>query len=253
MYEAIRIPNIDEILKKPEEAVQMDPIDENMSVMYGKPIRAFPEQDHASHIAVHIQFLQDPSLAGNPGAAQMQPILVAHLAEHIALLYRVRMEAGIGMEMPPLPDFKDPEFKFNDINPELDKLISQRAAQVVQASPQMQPIPALQAAMQQGQQGNPLQYAQQLAELETQALQARTQAQIQGDQAKAQSNIQIKQAEAEQKMKIEQMKAQADLQSKVQKLEAELQLEREKNAANIQLQREKNAAELQMEAMKDGL
>ena len=253
MYEAIRIPNIDEILKKPEEAVQMDPIDENMSVMYGKPIRAFPEQDHASHIAVHIQFLQDPSLAGNPGAAQMQPILVAHLAEHIALLYRVRMEAGIGMEMPPLPDFKDPEFKFNDINPELDKLISQRAAQVVQASPQMQPIPALQAAMQQGQQGNPLQYAQQLAELETQALQARTQAQIQGDQAKAQSNIQIKQAEAEQKMQIEQMKAQADLQSKVQKLEAELQLEREKNAANIQLQREKNAAELQMEAMKDGL
>ena len=61
MYEAIRIPNIDEILKKPEEAVQMDPIDENMAVMYGKPIRAFPEQDHNSHIAVHMQFLQDPS------------------------------------------------------------------------------------------------------------------------------------------------------------------------------------------------
>ena len=137
-------------LRKPEEAVQMDPIDENMAVMYGKPIRAFPEQDHNSHIAVHMQFLQDPSLGGNPGAAQMQPILIAHLAEHIALLYRVRMEAGIGMEMPPLPDFKDPEFEFEDINPDLDRLISQRAAQVVQASPQMQPIPALQQAMQQG-------------------------------------------------------------------------------------------------------
>jgi hypothetical protein len=76
MYEAIRIPNIDEILKKPEDAVQMDPIDENMSVLYGKPIRAFPEQDHESHIAVHIQFLQDPSLAGNPGAKAMQPVLM---------------------------------------------------------------------------------------------------------------------------------------------------------------------------------
>ena len=255
MYEAIRVPNIDEILKKPEEAVQMDPIDENMSVMYGKPIRAFPEQDHDSHIAVHLQFMQDPSLGGNPGAAQIQPVLVAHIAEHIALLYRVRMEAGIGMEMPPMPDFKDPDFRFEDVNPELDRLISQRAAQVVQASPQMQPIPALQAAMQQGQQqGNPLQYAQQLAQLETEALKARTQSQIQADQAKAQSNIQIKQAEAQQDMQIEQMKAQADLQAKVAKLEAELQLEREKNAADIQLEREKNAAELQMEAMKnDGI
>ena len=255
MYEAIRIPNIEEILKKPEEAVQMDPIDENMSVMYGKPIRAFPEQDHDSHIAVHLQFMQDPSLGGNPGAAQMQPVLVAHIAEHIALLYRVRMEAGIGMEMPPMPDFKDPDFRFEDVNPELDRLISQRAAQVVQASPQMQPIPALQAAMQQGQQqGDPLQYAQQLAQLETEALKARTQSQIQADQAKAQSNIQIKQAEAQQKMQIEQVKAQADLQAKVAKLETELQLEREKNAADIQLEREKNAAELQMEAMKnDGI
>jgi len=252
MYEAIRVPNIDEILKPPEEAVQMDPIDENMSVMYGKPIRAFPEQDHDSHIAVHLQFMQDPSLGGNPGAAQIQPVLVAHIAEHIALLYRVRMEAGIGMEMPPMPDFKDPDFKFEDVNPDLDRLISQRAAQVVQASPQMQPIPALQAAMQQGQQqGNPLQYAQQLAQLETEALKARTQSQIQADQAKAQSNIQIKQAEAQQDMQIEQMKAQADLQAKVAKLEAELQLEREKNAADIQLEREKNAAELQMEAMKN--
>ena len=65
MYEAIRIPNIDEILMKPEEAPRLDPIDENMSVMYGKSIKAFPEQDHDSHIAVHMQFLQDPSLAGN--------------------------------------------------------------------------------------------------------------------------------------------------------------------------------------------
>ena len=242
------IPNIDEILKRPEEAVMMDPIDENMSVMYGKPIRAFVEQDHDSHIAVHMQFLQDPSLGGNPGAQQMQPILIAHIAEHIALLYRVRMEQSVGVPLPTLPDFRDPDFKFEDVNPELDRLISQRAAQVVQEAPQMQPIPAIQQAMQQGQQGNPLQYAQQLAQLETEALKARTQSQIEADQAKAQSSIQIKQAEAQQDMQIEQMKAQQDLQAKIQKLEADLQLEREKNASKIQLEREKNQAEMQMEA-----
>jgi hypothetical protein len=241
MYEAIRIPNIDEILQKPEEAVQMDPIDENMSVLYGKPIRAFPEQDHEAHIAVHMQFMQDPSLGGNPGAKQMQPVLIAHIAEHIALLYRQRMEAGINMQMPPMPDFRDPKFKFNEVDPATDMLISQRAAQVVQSAPQMKQIEALRGmGGQQGQQGNPLQYAQQLAQLETESLKARTQAQIQSDQAKAKSNIQIKQAEARQDMEIEMAKAQADLQAKVTKLEAELQLEREKNAAKIQMEAMKN-------------
>jgi len=241
MYEAIRIPNIDEILKKPEEAVQMDPIDENMSVMYGKPIRAFPEQDHDAHIAVHMQFLQDPSLAGNPGAKQMQPILIAHIAEHIALLYRQRMEASINIPMPPLPDFREMKIKFRDVDPEQDRLISQRAAQVVAASPQMKQIEAIRGlGGQGGQQGNPLQYAQQLAQLETEALKARTQAQIEADQAKAQSTIQIKQAEARQDMEIEMAKAQADLEAKIRKLEAELQLEREKNAAKIQMEAMKN-------------
>jgi len=241
MYEAIRIPNIDEILKKPEEAPQMDPIDENMSVMYGKPIRAFLEQDHEAHIAVHMQFMQDPSLAGNPGAASMQPVLIAHIAEHIALLYRLRMQASVAMELPPLPDFKDPKFKFNDVDPEMDRLISQRAAQVVQAAPQMKQIEAIRGVGQQGQgQGNPLEYAQQLAKLETDALTARTQAQIAADQAKAKSSIEIKQAEARQDMEIDAAKAQADLQAKVAKLEAELQLEREKNAAKIQMEAMKN-------------
>jgi len=241
MYEAIRVQNIDEILKKPEEAVQMDCIDENMSVMYGKPIRAFIEQDHEAHIAVHMQFLQDPSLAGNPGAKAMQPILIAHIAEHIALLYRLRMQAGVAMELPPLPDFKDPDFKFEDVDPEQDRIISQRAAEVVRAAPQMKQIEAIRSVGQQQQeQGNPLQYAQQLAKLETEALTARTQAQIAADQAKAQSNIQIKQAEAKQDMQIEMAKAQADLQAKVTKLEAELQLEREKNAAKIQMEAMKN-------------
>ena len=239
MYEAIRIPNIDEILMKPEEAPRLDPIDENMSVMYGKSIKAFPEQDHDSHIAVHMQFLQDPSLAGNAGASGMQPVLIAHIAEHVALLYRTRMEESIGVPMPVIPDLKG-EGKLEDVNPELDRLISQRAAQVVQQAPQMKQIQSIVAAQQRGQKQDPLQYAKQLAQLEAQALQQRTQAQIAADQAKAQSSIQIKQAEAQQDLEIEAAKAQADLQAKITKLESELQLESEKNAAKLQMEAMKN-------------
>ena len=233
MYEAIRIPNIDEVLKKPKDAPRIDPIDENMSILYGKPIRAFPEQDHESHIAVHVQFISDPSLAGNPGAKALQPMLIAHIAEHIALLYRSRMEVSIGMSLPDLPDIRDKDFALEDIDPEMDMLISQRAAQVVQQAPQMQEIKALTAMGQQGGQ-NPLQYAQQLAQLEAESLKLRTQAEIQADQAKAQSDIQIDQAKAQQNMEIAAMKLQAELEAKVAKLEAELQLEREKTIIKAQ-------------------
>jgi hypothetical protein len=244
MYEAIRINNIDEILKKPDEASRIDPVSENMSLMYGKSIRAFPEQDHESHIAVHLQFAQDPSLAGNPGAAGMQPLLIAHIAEHIALLYRQKMEAGIGMALPMLPNLRDPKFKFEDIDPQLDMMISQRAAEVVAKSPEMDAIAPLAQMMQrqqQQQQNNPLQYAAQLAKLEADALKARTEVQIQADQAKAQQKLAISEAEAKQDLQIEQAKLQQDLQAKVAKLELELQIEREKNAIKLQQEINENA------------
>ena len=138
-----------------------------------------------------------------------------------------------------MPNFKDPDFRFGEVDPQMDLLISQRAAQVVAAAPQMKQIQGL-AGMGGQQQGNPLQYAQQLAQLETEALKARTTAQLEADQAKAKSSIQIKQAEARQDMEIDAAKAQQDMQAKIMKLEAELQLEREKNAAKIQMEMMEN-------------
>jgi len=243
MLEAIRINNIDEILKKPDDAARIDPITENTALMYGKAIRAFPDQDHDAHIAVHLQFLQDPMLAGNPGAAAMQPIMIAHIAEHIALLYRQRMQASIGVSLPTLPELRDPKFKFEDINSDMDRIISERAAEVVAKAPQMQAIAPLAKMMeqQQQQQQNPLQYAQELAKLEAEALKARTEVQIQADQAKAQQKLAINEAEAKQDLQIEQAKLQADLQAKVAKLELELQMEREKNQVEIQKEIMKDA------------
>ena len=231
MLEALRIPNIGEVLKEPEEAVRIDPVDENMSVMYGKPIRAFPEQDHDAHIAVHMQFIQDPSLGGNPGARNLQPVLIAHIAEHIALLYRQRMQTAIGMQLAPLPDIRDAKFKFEDLSPELDMQISQRASQVVAQSPQMAQIDAITNLGQQQQQGNPLQFAQQLAQLEAQMLQMKTKQDLEIESAKAKQDMQIKDAEFQQDLAMEQAKTQADINAKFAKLEADLAILREKNLA----------------------
>ncbi len=230
MLEAIRIPNIDEVLEKPQEASRIDPVDENMTVMYGKPIRAFPEQDHDSHIAVHMQFLQDPSLGGNPGARNLQPILIAHIAEHIALLYRQRMQSAIGMDLAPLPDIRDPKFQFQDIPPELDMQISQRASEIVKQSPQMEQIQAIMPNQQQ-QGGNPLDLARQLAQLEAQMLQMKTQQELAIEGAKAKQDMAIKDAEAKQKIAIDNAKAQQELIAKVKKLETELLIIQQKNQA----------------------
>ena len=231
MLEALRIPNIGEVLKEPEEAVRLDPVDENMSIMYGKPIRAFPEQDHDAHIAVHMQFIQDPSLGGNPGATNLQPVLIAHIAEHIALLYRQRMQTAIGMQLAPLPDIRKPKFKFEDLSPELDMQISQRASEVVAQSPQMAQIESITKLGQQQQQGNPLQFAQQLAQLEGQMLQMKTKQELEIEAAKAKQDMQIKDAETKQDLAIEQAKLNQDLQAKMAKLQQELMIIREKNIA----------------------
>ena len=103
-------------------------------------------------------------------------------------------------------------------------IISQRAAQVVEQSPQMEAIKPIAAMAKQ----NPLQYAQQLAKLEMEGLKARTQQQLAADQAKAQNQMSIEAAKARQDLEIEAAKTRADLEAKIAKLEADLRLEREK-------------------------
>ena len=249
MYEAVRVQNIDEILVEPEEAAQLDPVDENMAVLLGKPIKAFIEQNHEAHIAVHIQFMSDPSLAGNPAASSLQPVLISHIAEHVALLYRLRMEKAMGIDMPELPDLRDPKFKFEDITPEMDNAISERAAQVVQQVPQMQPIKGLAGAAGQQQQ-DPLDFARQLAQLEAEALKFRTEAEIQSDQAKAQSDMAIDQAKAQQQLQAQMMKMQADMEAKIAKLQADVQIAQQKASADMQLEEAKAAAEIQRDNVK---
>jgi hypothetical protein len=252
MYEAIRIQNIDEILIEPEEASHLDPIDENMATLLGKSIKAFNDQNHEAHIAVHLQFMNDPSLAGNPAAqGTIGPVLIAHVAEHVALLYRLKMEEAMNIQLPELPDLRDPHFRFDDVPPELDNAIAERAAQVVQQAPTMTPIPGLSGiGGQQGQSQDPLEYAKQLAQLEAESLKARTEAQIQSDQAKAQSDIAIEQAKAQQQLQVQMAKMQADIDAKIAKLQAEVQIAQQKAASDAQRDETKAIAAMQHDEVK---
>jgi hypothetical protein len=56
----------------------------SMIVPNGAPqLRAFPDQDHMSHIAAHIAFIKTPLIQTSP---QVYGILLAHIFEHITYM-----------------------------------------------------------------------------------------------------------------------------------------------------------------------
>lgn len=95
---------IDKILKpeeRPEEVPPLDPISENINALKNIPLKAAIWQDHAAHKLTHGLFAQD-----NP---DLQPILMAHIKEHEAFEYLIRMQQMLGQELPPLEEIQDPQ------------------------------------------------------------------------------------------------------------------------------------------------
>ena len=107
MLEVLNIKNISKILPTEEDQTPRDPVSENMNILRGKPVKAFIYQDHEAHIQTHMSAAQDPLLAQvmgqNPQAQVMQAALQAHVAEHVAFLYRNKIEEQLGVQLPP-PD-----------------------------------------------------------------------------------------------------------------------------------------------------
>lgn len=144
MLEVMGIKNANKIVKTPDEAVPTDPVSENMNVLMGKPVKAFLQQDHEAHIAVHMAAMQDPKLmqliGQNPNAQALMAAAQAHLAEHAAFLYRQQMQQIMGQPLPepgkPVPPEQDAQ---------ISGLMAQAAQQLLQQNQQ-------QAAQQQAQQ-----------------------------------------------------------------------------------------------------
>lgn len=95
--EALRVPDIDQLVPADgEQAPRLDPVSEGMRLLQGQPVQAYPEQDQLAHMQAHrawwAQVPQD--LRG-----QLQPLYLAHMAEHFALEYRRQVSAQIGINV----------------------------------------------------------------------------------------------------------------------------------------------------------
>ena len=84
----LRIPNPKELLVPAPVPKEMNAVNENVAATLGRPISAFPEQDHLAHLQVHLDYLTSPILGSSMlMAPQFMPIILDHIKEHIALWY----------------------------------------------------------------------------------------------------------------------------------------------------------------------
>jgi hypothetical protein len=144
MLLVLGIKNVDKVIPGGKEQKPRDPVSENMSILTGKPVKAFIMQDHDAHIAVHTSMLQDPKtmsqLGQNPMAQMVQASMMAHIAEHVAFQYRAGVQQQLGATLPA------PDAELDDnIQAQLAPLVAQAAKQATQVNQQ-------QAAQQQAQQ-----------------------------------------------------------------------------------------------------
>jgi hypothetical protein len=131
MLETIGIENVSKLVPTEEDEKPRDPVSENMDIITGKPVKAFIYQDHEAHIQVHLNAAQDPYILeimqNNPNAQGVNAAGQAHVAEHVAFLYRAKLEEQLGVPLPP-PDEPLPK----EVETELSRLVAQASQKLLQ-------------------------------------------------------------------------------------------------------------------------
>jgi hypothetical protein len=88
LLERAKIPNPEQFLVPEPQAEEMNQVNENVAMTLGRPVAAFPLQDHLAHIQVLLDFIMNPFLGQLPIIAPtFLPAALNHLKEHIVLWY----------------------------------------------------------------------------------------------------------------------------------------------------------------------
>jgi hypothetical protein len=188
MLEVLGIKNADKLVPIEDDQSPKDPISENMAFLTGKPTKAFIYQDHEAHIATHMAMMQDPMVMGmigqSPMAQQIMGAIMAHNAQHLAFLYRQKVEQQLGVPLT-APDAELDE----QTEVQLSRLVAQASTQLMQVNQ----ANAQQQQAQQMAQDPQLQMAQAELQLKAEELK-RKEADSQRDFQIAQGKLQIEQA-----------------------------------------------------------
>lgn len=251
LLETLKVPNAEELLNPPVEPREQNAVNENAAASLGRPITAFPEQDHIAHLKTHLAFMTSPAFGMNPMIAPAYlPVMLNHLKEHITLWYvastvRIASDAlgeDISEAMKDLGADNDARRALDMMLAEASTMVIEQGASVFDALPPVvqQAQQLLQSMQPQGMQDPRLAIEGQKLQLQTQKMQQDAQM----EQAKMQLNAQTEQAKMQMDAQQQQVDAQLDaarLQLDGQELQTRVQIE----AQRQQSEDARKAAELQ--------
>jgi len=243
----IKLPDINEVLPDPAKVQDMNPALENVAMTLGKPVGAFPHQDHLAHFLTHLPYAMDPLYGSNPIMAPvLLPAMLEHLKQHLTLWYlnETDMYASNALGEP---------YDVHTVRPiikEAQQVIAVATQHVLQDAGQkltQQIMPSIQQMLQmmQKMQGQQQQPTDPNVMAQVQALTQTAMAETQRKAAKDKADIQLK---AQDMQMIAQEKA-AQIQAEMQQnTENNLTQERIKSAELTS-----DAAELQHEQLKTAI
>lgn len=118
---------IDELLTPVPKPTKMNAVNENAAAMLGRPISAFPEQDHLAHMQTHVAIMESPYFGMLPTIApKLIPIMVQHLTEHLSFWYVTHVFERAQEAL----DGEDPASFMRHADPEVAKELDKTLAMV---------------------------------------------------------------------------------------------------------------------------
>jgi uncharacterized tellurite resistance protein B-like protein len=230
MFRALRFPDWEVILPDQKDQ-RSDPVTENMDFMVGHSTKVFPDQDHAAHIAIHMNFAQHQAAENAELYSNIDPVVQAHIMEHKAYAYRQQIEQQLGVQLP-YKDLDDDEEQ-EDMPAEVERMISAAVMKKLTPPP---PTPQQNEEQQQAQE------TLSLAKAKDDALDIQTIGKVKRDDAThAAKMARDKQAfDAEQKRKAEEFAAEQKRQDEEHR--AELRQQQRAGAVVIDIQKKKAKA-----------
>jgi len=240
MIEVLGIKNAAKLVPVEDDARPIDPVQENQNALTGKPNKAFLEQDHQAHIAVHTSMLQNPKIMAlvqtTPQGQAIVAAMMAHINEHLAFAYRTEVEKTIGLLLPT-------EKQEKNMEPEVAAQVAQLSAQAsTRMTQQAQAQAAQQQAMQQAQ--DPIiQMQQQELQIKMQELQLKAQKQ-QIDAAAKADQLKIEESRIAAQKEIAAMQVGASAAAAKDKLQKHQELEGTRIGVDIA----KNRAQMALQA-----
>ena len=247
----LKVPSVDEILPNPLGAKESNPALENVAMTMGRPAAAYPDQDHISHIKIHLEYAMNPAYGGNPVIGPtFAPNALEHIKQHLTLHYLQSMRAYVaqasgGKDTLELHQEKPLDLEAQQALALASQLVGQDSQMIMQ--PYVQQIQALAQKVAQAQQSKMEQIASQdpTAQVilktqmaETQRKQQEAQLKMQMDQQKSQQDYELKIAELQRKV--------MELQSKY---EIQTELDNQKNSTNIAINSMNNSSRERVTAM----